>query len=313
MLLPSCGQKPYALVGKKQPASLSPNSSNASSAKTKAQQVGLRKKIYRKLSKEGLHKKSKDMSREEAQKAKEYYEIVEDDAMMGTMLERLITIATNPQETREWILELADCYTRQGELQKAQQLYHQYTVLYPGAPDIEYVYYQEIMTNFWDIVSTDRDQHQTRTTLKLATDFLKEFPANSYTASVHDVIKTCYINLFDNELSIIHHYLAKYYYTYDPQTLVAISKRFEHILQDLIPPLLRYDKRFTLIAKAIKKVTSSTALPHETLEIPLEPMAPSAEPKLIPAEQKAERLENLLNTCAFLLHGPDPRPMSWRF
>lgn len=249
------------------------------------------------------------MSLEEAKKAKEYYAFLEDDAMTCAMLERLVLITNNPQETKAWILELADCYTRQGELQKAQQLYHQYILLFPGAADIEYARYQEIMANFWDIMSTDRDQQQTTTTLKLATNFLKEFPATSpYTASVHDVVKTCYINIFDNELSVIHHYLTKYYYTNDPQALVAASKRFERIQQNLIPPLLRYDKRFALIDKEIKKVIDAAALPHEISDLE----QPST-PQLLPAPQRAELLDNLLNRCALLIHGPDPRPMSWRF
>lgn len=296
-------EPPYAHVGKKQ---------SHSTANAKA----LRKQAKRTLNNEGLHKKSKFMSLEEAKKAKECYEVLERDDMMITMLERMIALASpekpeSVQESRKWFLELADAYTRQGDLKKAQQLYHQYVLLFPGASDIEYARYQEIMVNFWDILSIERDQQKTRTAIKLAQSFLKEFPSRSiYIASVHDTLKTCYTNIFHHELNVISHYITKYKYSYNEQPLIAATKRFEVLQQELFPQLMVYDLRFATLEKKVKKILAALS-PKDN--VPGTSEHASVPERIITAETRLSNLETLFSDCINVMHLTEPRSMSSRF
>ena len=305
---------PYTNVGKKNISS--------TTTQTTLSQKNQRKEAYRTLNREKLHKKSKDMSLAEAQQAKKCYEILEKDDMLVTMLERILALTNNSQESRSCLLDLADAYTRQGDLKKAQQLYRQYILLFPGAENIEYVYYQEIMVNFWDLLTIDRDQQKTVATIILAQNFLKEFPSHTlYTASVHDVLKTCYTNLLHHELTVIHHYITKYKYSHNEQALAAAVKRFEYIKTDIIPHLISSpenpnDRRFVLMNEKIQKLLTSLSPSQSQAQQSSQPAPDSPVPlqQSTPAiVYNVDQIEELLADCQNVLNMPAKKSMTDRF
>jgi outer membrane protein assembly factor BamD (BamD/ComL family) len=298
------GPQPYEGVGKKNISEII--------AQSNVSKKTFQLDVVRKLTHEGLRKKSKDMSLDEARKAKEYFVLLERDEKVIIMLERIIALTNDDQEMQSSVLELADVYTRQGDLAKAQQLYHHYTFICPGGKDIEYASYQEIMVHFWDLLSIDRDQQKTHTTIMLAKKFLKEFPrASSYLSSIHDILKTCYMNLFQHELNVIHHYVAKYSYSNSEQTLIAATKRFEYVQEELIPYLRDYDIRFSHLEEQMKTILAEISPKTETAEIsPQENQQPQ---RLITAQVRMTHLEFLINNCTTVIQQPLSRPPSTRF
>lgn len=181
-------------------------------------------------------KNIKDMTLPEALEAKTYYTALNQTEFVIKTLERIIALCTDHQILGDVMLELADLQLNLGNLEGAQKLYSDYKTLFPGSTYIKHARYQEIFAHYWDALDAERDQSKTQETIKLAQNFLEEFPHDDhFTPSVTETLKTCYTKLLESELHGIEFYLNKYHYADDQNALTAAKNRLAYVEKELLP------------------------------------------------------------------------------
>jgi len=173
---------------------------------------------------------------EEAVAAKDYYIRHDDPNLAAKYLERALSLAKDHNKREELTLELADLYLSLEKRDKASILYSQFKTLYPGSDQIKHVHFKELEATFHDTQVHTRDQSKTKATVKLAKQFLEEFPEDTtYKKRVEDMRLKAYFLLILHELGIAEFYISKY--TYKPQEnfLKAARRRLAYIIREYLP------------------------------------------------------------------------------
>ena len=206
----------------------------------------------------------KQTTREEALLCKEYYKQKRDFDLTAKYLEHALTLVQDHSQRGELLLELADCYMELEEREKAARLYGQYKALYPGSVSIKYVLFQELLAQNYEMLSSTKDQSKTKETLKLAQEFLKEFPEDTtHHSQIREIMQKCYLTLLASEIEASNFYLNKYRYTSDVGVLKAAQARIEYALKEYMPHLEGMEQ-FLTIGKEID--TSSPEVYYKSLE-----------------------------------------------
>ncbi len=191
-----------------------------------------------------LNKQTKNMSFAEAQRAKEYYSKEHDAEMIIKCGQRLLTVGGDQEVMRITRLDLAEIFLDKKNYVEAEKYAQEYQKYYPGAHEIKKAEHIAIQANFRSKLPSDRDQEKTRTTIKLAQEFLEKHPQDKeYSQSIQQMTLDCYQTLIRNEINIINSQLRTYNYTKKRMVLTAAQKRLAYIKEQYLPHAPATEKR----------------------------------------------------------------------
>lgn len=145
-------------------------------------------------------------------------------------VERMLALCSDPVELKELRLEIAELQFTDGNLEKAEQAYREYSSYYPGSEDLEYAQYKEILCAFYQTLESDRDQTKAKEALNKSGEFLAQSLYHTYADDVHIIQQQCKRTIFDSEVHVFNFYL-------DQDKLPAAENRLaymkEHYADDL--------------------------------------------------------------------------------
>lgn len=124
-------------------------------------------------------------------------------------VERMLSICKDQQKIRELRLELADLYYDLQYLDKASKIYLEYIKLYPGNINSEYAYFRAINSLFLKTLIPERDQADTKDTVKLAKAFLEKESYKKYRDQVIIILDQSNKKLLLSEINIFNFYLKR--------------------------------------------------------------------------------------------------------
>jgi len=241
-LLPACKQKPYAHIIKPK-------------EKTRKERIRDSKERYILLAKR-KHKRPKDLSIQEAEEEIAFYADTEQYDNEIRILKHILTIETDQKKIGTYMLRLAKLQTSLGKLEEAQKTYHSFRSLYPGHQKIKKAMYREVLTHFWHILPPDRDQSRTEKTVKLAKNFIEEFPEDLlYKDSVENTIAVCHKNLFEGEIVRARHYITKNKYEPSEQTLMAAYQRLAYAQKEFLPKVVSSQETLAQLQMDFNNIT----------------------------------------------------------
>lgn len=165
-----------------------------------------KKKVAQK--KDLLKKSPQSMSEAELLEAKKYALEVKSYEYAITLLERFILICSDQDLQRKAQLELADTYFENGDFKNAGIYYQEYIMLYPGSKSkkLDYAKYKNILCRFYVCLKPPLDQTQTRKTLLLIGEYLKNASDKNYVQEVKKIQQICYERIFEYESDILLFY-----------------------------------------------------------------------------------------------------------
>jgi len=154
-------------------------------------------------------------------------------------IEKMIPLCNNIQELRDLTIELGDLFFEAGNLRRAEETYSQFTQLYPGDQNIEYVSYKAILCNYWMTLETQRDQTLTKTTADLSKKFLSRSGIfNQYTDEVEKILVDCQSKILESEINIFRFYLNHGDELSARTRLANIQKEFLEDMPHIEPQLI---------------------------------------------------------------------------
>lgn len=199
----------------------------------------------------------KDTTLDEAILCKNYYKKIEDYDLAAKYLEHALTLAKDHLLRSKIILELGDFYMKLDDKDKAEKMYNQYKLLYPGSPQINYVLYQEIVASYEDAGESAKDATKNKNTVKLAEEYLKEFGNDEeHSERVQKMLEDSYFKLFKKEIDTADFYIKKYAYDPNERVLVSAKKRIQKALNEY----------------AAHVPNNEALLKLKNIEIPIEPV-----------------------------------------
>lgn len=167
------------------------------------------------------------MTYQELKEAKEKHKLAKDNDGVIIFIERMLKLCDDINEIADLMIELADLYYNQGNLEKAGRLYVDFEKLYPGNIHAEYALYRAILCTFYGILTIDRDQTKTQETVELTNKFLSRTIFTQYKKEIKDIRAQCYQKLIESELNICNFYLNK-------GSFKAVQKRLKNIRVSLL-------------------------------------------------------------------------------
>lgn len=206
-----------------------------------------------------VSKQAKDMSFQEALRARDYYQEQNDTSMMIKCAQRMLAVGGDQETMRKTNLQLAQVFLDEGKFDKAQKHALDYQTLYPGTPESKLAHYINIKANFLSTLSADRDQTKTEKAIELAQNFVTKYSTDTeYKSSVNDMLEVCYRKLLTREINIINSYLSKYNYYKVNGPLIAAYNRLGYIKSKLLPYVKCEAELITQVELAIAKAASET-------------------------------------------------------
>lgn len=180
-------------------------------------------------------KKIKNMTDKEVATAYTYYKTHGYKELAIEALERMRSLATQDDEQKRILLDLADAYKHAEQYEKAQKKYEDYVSFYPGSDQAQRALYEAVFTSYKQIPDYQRDQEPTEKTIELAKKFLSTYPAqSSYTEEIETMLKKSYRQLLKHEESICSYYIQKHSWSAKKTALSAARIRIDSIKQNLL-------------------------------------------------------------------------------
>ncbi len=202
-----------------------------------------------------LAKQTKDLTFEQAAQAKEYHTKEKNQEMIIKCAQRMLAVGGDQELMRTARMELADLFLQKGEYKDAEKYALEYHKYYPGADEAKKASYIAIRSNYLSKLSSDRDQEKTRTTVKLAKEFLTTYKDDTeYTKQINEMLDDCYKSLIRSELNVIETQLNNYHYTHNEASLSAAGKRLSFLKETLLPHAPATEKKISSIEKEIEKL-----------------------------------------------------------
>jgi len=156
-----------------------------------------------------------------------------DLAMIIETLNRLIALSDNHAGVKQYKLELADTHYKMHHIEIAATLYEDFNVMYPGSSETEYVLYKAVACMFEVSLAPDKDQTNTKKTIKLVKEFLKKAKNPDLVKEAHDIMQECYTKLYESEVYIYNFYMRKKNYKAVQMRLDYIARTFELTIPEL--------------------------------------------------------------------------------
>lgn len=182
-----------------------------------------------------LYKQTKNMSFDDATKAKNYYlkEKVYDMAIKCG--QRLLAVSGDQDVMRTTRLELAELFLDRENYAEAERYAMEYQKYYPGADEAIRAEYIAIRANYLSKLTSHRDQAKTKNTIRLAEEFLEKHPHDKlYAQSVKDMQHACYLTLIRSEINIITTHLHTFRNTRNEKVLAAAQQRVDYIKKNYL-------------------------------------------------------------------------------
>ena len=188
-------------------------------------------------------------------------------------LEKVHTLTQNPRTAQTTLLTMADIYFEWGNFKKSGEKYLEYVSLYSSDKHTEYAQYKGLLSNFYIMLSLDRDQTATYNTIKLAEGFLeKSEHYKCYIKDVREIHFQCYTRLYDHDLSIFEYYFKRKRFKAAEIRLKKIKKEYQKTITDFEPKTLYLELRLALAQqenyltqKLEQKLTHN--FPHYSLKL----------------------------------------------
>ena len=159
-------------------------------------------------------------------------------------LARLSTETKSTKVVKNLKLELADIHFDRGALKVCAEGYQEFLKLYPGDKQAEYAQYKGLLSNFYAMLESDRDQTPTHNTIRLANSFLEKSEVyKQYNDDVRSILKTCHYALYDHEVVVFEYYMKKGSYKAAGTRLAAIKKGYQKKLPSTEPLNLHLEYR----------------------------------------------------------------------
>ncbi len=152
----------------------------------------------------------RDMSLQELETTKNTLVAENNKEIAVKYVERMLKLSKNVNQIAKLMIELADLFFDIGKLEKAELVYAQFTLLYPGNENIEYASYRAILCAFYSSLDAERDQSKTHDAINRADTFLeREDIFTIYSNEVKKIRTQCYHKIIDSEMSICSFYIHR--------------------------------------------------------------------------------------------------------
>lgn len=162
-------------------------------------------------------------------------------------LTRLMALLKSTIAIKNIKLEIADINFERGALKLAASGYEEFLKLYPGDKKAEYAQYKGLLSNFYTMLSADRDQTPTLNTIKLADAFLEKSDTyKQYNNDVKAIKERCYYALYDHEVTVFEYYMKKGSPKAAETRLVSLKNSYQGLLPDTQPKNLHMEYRVAL-------------------------------------------------------------------
>ncbi len=180
----------------------------------------------------------KSLKLDELEKVRAYYSSCNDNDKELTVVERMVSLATDQHQVRTLKLTLADLYFKTGSLEKATKIYTNYLLLYPGSELAPYATHQAILCLFYTTLTTDRDQTRTRATIHLAQSYVQKCEAKvagyaQYEGEVRRIMHECANKLLEYDINIINFHYKQGNFAAAQARLGAVKKELVALMQGL--------------------------------------------------------------------------------
>lgn len=212
-----------------------------------------------------LAKQTKDLTFEQAYKAKEYHIREKNQEMIIKCAQRMLAVGGDQELMRTARIELADLSLLKGNYKDAEKYGLEYQKYYPGALEAKKASYIAIRANFLSKLSSDRDQEKTHTAIRLAKEFLATYKDDTeYTPQINEMIEQCYKSLIRAELHVIHTQLNAYHYSQNEGSLAAAEKRITYIKETFLPHAPTAEKKVTLLGLELEKLRRKLSIKEKS-------------------------------------------------
>lgn len=153
-------------------------------------------------------------------------------------LDAIRMVATDTEELKNCLLEMADLYFTIADWTKAERAYQEFVMLYPGSEKYEYAYCKAATSGKKLINEPDRDQTKTEQVLKFCQEFIDTQKASQYLPEITQIAAECRQTLFASELNVFNFYFNSKNYKAAQKRLDTLSKEFIPTLETAEPKTL---------------------------------------------------------------------------
>lgn len=145
-------------------------------------------------------------------------------------LDAMRMVATDTEELKQCLLQMADLYFIMQDWAKAERAYQEFVMLYPGAEKYEYAYAQAAKCGKKLISEPDRDQSKTEEVLKFCQEFIDTHKTSDYLTEITQIATECRETLFASEINVFNFY-------FNSKNYKAAQKRLDTLSKEYIPTL----------------------------------------------------------------------------
>ena len=172
----------------------------------------------------------------------EYARTVKNGELELKILLLLSKTAKQHTSLKKYLLELADFYFENKNLEKAVEYYQSYSSLYPGSVEAEYAAYKAVIASFYTTLLPYRDQTATEKTIDLASQFIRDATRSDYRDEAKEIIKNCTKKLFQHEVYIFDIYIKQKKFNPAQIRLDYIKKNFINSVKDINKIILHLEE-----------------------------------------------------------------------
>ena len=153
--------------------------------------------------------------------------------LTSNVLERLIALSEDHAGVKIYKLEFADAHYQMNHLEIASIYYEDFATLYPSSKEAQYAAFKSIGCMFQLSLEADRDQTNTKKTIALAKEFIKEHPEHELKQEAQDILDNCYNRLLDHEIYVFNFYLKKKKFKPARMRIDFMTTTFDKLIPDL--------------------------------------------------------------------------------
>jgi len=177
--------------------------------------------------------------------------------LLTSVLERLISLSDDHVSVKTYKLQYADAQFQMKHIELAATLYEDFATLYPSSKESIYTLFKAVLCMFEISLDADRDQTNTKKTIALANEFIKQNPTSEYVPEAQTILTTCHNRLYDHEVYVFNFYMKKKNYTSAQMRLDFMSKIFEKLIPDL-------DKKIDELKKQLESAKNPIPVKKKT-------------------------------------------------
>ncbi len=173
----------------------------------------------------------KDMDEEQLEKTLEYgkHDQVQDKDLVFKVFFHLISQSKSQEKIKIYKLDFADYLFNIKDYERSLMAYEEFSMLYPGCAESEYVVYKGVLCNFLLSLDFDRDQTLTQRAASAALLFLQKVKDEKFKTETQNIYNSCRQRLFDHEIYVLETYLKLKKFNSARKRIEYIEKEFKDI------------------------------------------------------------------------------------